>query len=404
MSSNGFSSIHASIQDMNTTLQAIQAKQIAFRESIIKCFGEMSGTLKSIDGRLPDQSSTLRLTTAPDGFQDIRHLLLGEPVIPPQYHDPRRECRQSFVPQSMSDSDPRVIGQLYALGERLCASSDSYLEDETTATLLAGMESSLRDRVLANEIRVGPSGATRPFFPHGSIEALITPAEVIREITDGRHLLGMMLTDEQIQDYGCRVCEEDLSLQKVFAVLVILERPWEIVYFVNEDISDKDLPIKDYMSTNFEGGDTTLCFKLQHPRNEQELCSMASFSRVDFERIQWQMMPASFLLGVQSYRFHGRQSMPWLEEWYFNEQYTSYAYISRIRMHKDHHSFDHPFVRLQGCRIIFRPANTSVSCSMISSLSRHTLHIEIHSLPATVARGLVCSSIAEIARSPNDGR
>ncbi|KAK4160423.1 hypothetical protein QBC43DRAFT_219820 [Cladorrhinum sp. PSN259] len=234
---------------------------------------------------------------------------------------------------------PTDVGKLYPLGEKLCGGEEPYPQYDKSLVIQNPADTSLVQLLLRIKSTTGNSGLGRTFFPLGSVEQIITPHIVTEEITKGRDLLAKPLTDEHIHDYAQRVCfKGEQSLCRIFAILAMLQRPWEVVNFIDERISDIDLPLKTVTpSTNY-------MVRLQNPRTHGTLCSLGAFSHEQFQHLQWTMVPASFPKDTPHLRFDRRQAMPWSEEWYFNERYKSYAYLSRVRIHDAHHFFEHPYL------------------------------------------------------------
>ncbi|KAK3986438.1 hypothetical protein QBC44DRAFT_139737 [Cladorrhinum sp. PSN332] len=301
------------------------------------------GSVRSTTGRSTKTPIFRLRNTACEG-------LLGDSRSPRFGPVPLAQCgntagvRQQLEVQALGEIGPSTeLGKLYPLGEKLCGRSESSPEHSRIISAQAPADVSLVERLNIAKYTTANSGFGRDFFPFGLVEQLVTPQIVIKEITSGHNLVEKSLTSLEVTEYAQRVCREGgKSLCRIFAILCLLQQPREIIHFVDEEISDGDLPLKTMIDP--ASSKSTNSLNLQHPRSGKPLCSLRAFNHEQFEEVQWTMIPVSFPKDAQYCRFDKRQSLPWSEEWYFNEQYRSYAYISRVRIHDGHHSFKHPYL------------------------------------------------------------
>lgn len=185
------------------------------------------------------------------------------------------------------------------------------------------------------------------FYPRGSVEALITEEVVVKEITAYRANLEVFLSQDQIREYAVTVCRallpnnhERPSFKKIFAILLLMKRAWEIVRFVDGGLCDADLPLIA-VTTNPETG----LFKLRHKNDTvADLGCLRDWDLIDhenFDRHQWAMLAPWFAESHQHPRFYKldeKAIMPWLSETVTAR--GGYGTITRVKIHPRHFDFD----------------------------------------------------------------
>ncbi|EAQ87592.1 hypothetical protein CHGG_04211 [Chaetomium globosum CBS 148.51] len=191
------------------------------------------------------------------------------------------------------------------------------------------------------------------YYPKGTVEALMTAEEIESVIREGRHHLegaGRRLTDEEVRDYA-RAAHVQLdddtesSYRRIFAILVLLKRGWDIVLFIDEGICDKHLPLKtvpvpgahpDARPKMRLGGDpnTPLAWLSHWPGVDHE----------GFEREQWLMLAPFFARGQRKsawlYELPRTVVLPWIEKETEVVRQGGYGLVSKVKIHPGHHTFD----------------------------------------------------------------
>ncbi|KAK4464071.1 kinase-like domain-containing protein [Cladorrhinum samala] len=200
-------------------------------------------------------------------------------------------------------------------------------------------------------LRCRPRGRRGPgFYPRGSVEALITEEVVVKQITAQRASDPEVsrLSQDQVQEYAVTVCgtrlpnkPECFSYKKIFAILLLMKRAWEIVRFVDGGLCDDDLPLVA-VTTDPETG----LFRLRH-RNDTlaDLECLRGWDLMDHETFdghQWTMVAPSFAdEGHQHPRFYKldeKAIMPWLSEAAIVQ--GGYGTVTRVQIHPCHYDFD----------------------------------------------------------------
>ncbi|KAK4160436.1 hypothetical protein QBC43DRAFT_325523 [Cladorrhinum sp. PSN259] len=182
------------------------------------------------------------------------------------------------------------------------------------------------------------------FFPRGLVEALITEEAVFAAIEEERDKLKKILkrdiTDLMISEYANSVCNS--GYRKMFAILVMLERGWEIALFVNEKVSDNDLPL---LAWSVDSSGRLVEMRRKETPNKPLACCQKWSPRTheDFDKEQWRLISPFFARGklrrAHFYELSKKDILPWTNE--DSEVHRGgYASISRIQIHPNHHNFE----------------------------------------------------------------
>ncbi|KAK4221268.1 hypothetical protein QBC38DRAFT_138014 [Podospora fimiseda] len=197
-------------------------------------------------------------------------------------------------------------------------------------------------------LRCRPKGPGGPvFYPRGSIEALITEEVVVRELTSDRLRFNPPLSDDKIHQYAALVCRFPLpdgrkfsSYKKIFAILVLLKRAWEVVLFVDASLCDADLPL---VAVTID--QESELFKMRHKRDLQaDLDCLRNWDLAEHENFdlhQWAMLAPWFAHGEQQAHFYEldeKDVMPWLSEIQVAE--GGYGVVKKVKIHPCHHNFE----------------------------------------------------------------
>ncbi|KAH6856090.1 kinase-like domain-containing protein [Chaetomium sp. MPI-CAGE-AT-0009] len=207
----------------------------------------------------------------------------------------------------------------------------------------------LSDRLMTLRVTSSrPKGSK--FYPKGSVEALMTAEEIESVILQGREELekaGKSVTDDEIKDYARRACLGDdtkSSYRVIFAILVLIQRGWDIVLFIDERICDKDLPLKAVPVT---GPDAGSCSRMRRQNGPDiPLAWLDHWTGVDheyFEQNQWSMLAPFFARSNRRnawlYELPEKTVLPWIMEDNAARQ-GGYAFVSKVKIHPSHHTFN----------------------------------------------------------------
>ncbi|KAK4661351.1 uncharacterized protein QC763_0102150 [Podospora pseudopauciseta] len=155
------------------------------------------------------------------------------------------------------------------------------------------------------------------------------------------------LSPSQAQFYGNQVCQpqfhdgkcSESGYRKIFAVLVMMRRSGDIVGFVEQKICDGHLPLEAVVLD-----DVQLEVRLQGKTNKKlDFLSHwdEDLRHEDFERLQWMMLPPSFVKErgkpARLYELPKKVIMPWLSE---ERGYDGgYSWVTKVQIHPQHYDF-----------------------------------------------------------------
>ncbi|AEO69058.1 uncharacterized protein THITE_2026366, partial [Thermothielavioides terrestris NRRL 8126] len=211
----------------------------------------------------------------------------------------------------------------------------------------------LLDRLVSLRRRSSrPKGAF--FYPRGSVERLMTENidDVAGIISAGRHYLEgpgrPPLTDGEVFEYASRICQEkqqpedpDPGFCKMFAILLLLDRGWEIVRFVDAGIGDAQLPLE---AVYVDGPNAPPRMRLRGDPDKPLDClshwSIMTHER--FEETQWAMLAPFLARGKPKeawfYIFSDKVVLPWTKEERSGRE-GGYGWITKVEIHPSHHNF-----------------------------------------------------------------
>ena len=193
------------------------------------------------------------------------------------------------------------------------------------------------------------------FLPKAQLDTLINQRSVFIELAK---FLRETMTDSEIQECAKTVCVESKvtltdgrsklrSFRKIFALLVLLEKPASIPLFIKEDVSDLDLPL----SIVRNGGSFELRRKdTSDKRSDEPLKCFRGWApvwRKSFEEYQWTMLAPFFVEGeynhVRHYVLTDHHILPFVytkdEEDDNAEYHGGFGRVFMVRLHRDHHNF-----------------------------------------------------------------
>ena len=195
------------------------------------------------------------------------------------------------------------------------------------------------------------------FLPKRDLFRLITPESVARELSN---VLGVSFTAAQIKSLAQSVCTETeikqngktkiKSFRKIFALLVIAEASSTIPRFLDENVSDLDLPLIPIKAPGIRGfsrknsTNPLICFERWSPMKLR-----------NFHDNQWRMLAAFFSHDgsgdVKHYKLQDQHILPFVASSGKGDDDVEirggYGRVFMVHIHGDHHNF--PDVASQVC-------------------------------------------------------
>lgn len=169
-------------------------------------------------------------------------------------------------------------------------------------------------------------------------------------------------TNDQVQEYASTICDikrskvtgrwKKKSYRLVFAILVLVERSDLILLFLDEDISDPDLPLEPVKERG-----SLIGFRRRNPSPDglsQPLLesfdkdTWSPSSREQFDMYQWFMLAPFFSQGkdgqIKHYPLHDQHILPFAT-WNHAEDDNAesqggYGRVIMVTMHPAHHKLD----------------------------------------------------------------
>lgn len=202
-----------------------------------------------------------------------------------------------------------------------------------------------------------PNGHDQEFLPKGELYRLInteTVAQVLKKDLSRIH------THERIRLLAQRVCSETRVLhrgkekiktfRKIFALLVIAEYTSSISLFLDEDVSDLDLPL---ISTKTSKGKKGFCRRdtSGKPINTPLECfqhdDWSSIKVRNFEQFQWDFLAPFFARDddgdVKHYVLDNQHILPFIPPHNTEDEDADrtggFGKVFMVRIHGDHHNF-----------------------------------------------------------------
>ncbi|SCN68080.1 uncharacterized protein FFB20_02879 [Fusarium fujikuroi] len=189
----------------------------------------------------------------------------------------------------------------------------------------------LRDRL---EYALLPNGIRQQeqFLPAGCLESICAKVAVFTE-------LSRYFDDEEAKHVTSYICDPRKPAKKIFAILALINRIELIETFRYATFTDQDLPLAKNIE---ESG-----LRSRWPEDQRTVLLTRSLRDIkairDFNLKQWCVNIPFFGRGVcQTYGdlvFDSDAIMPW-ESAGHNIVTGGYGFVQKVKIHKDHHSFE----------------------------------------------------------------
>ena len=224
-------------------------------------------------------------------------------------------------------------------------------------------QQTLQERIFAELCRVDV--LQKGFLPRGRLERLINKDVVIEWMTKA---LAKTYSPVAIQTYASKICarldksttEADegsgtnvKSYRKIFVILTLIEMEDKICKFVDDGVSDDDLPLQ---SVGQPGKPGLICLRRKGDPNTPLTCfdGWRPMRIINFEDWQWVVLAPFFARGTRKnvghYVLKDKAIMPftWDSRRQANgeEFMGGFGQVFHVCIHSDHHNFGSPEVCL----------------------------------------------------------
>ncbi|KAM0236220.1 hypothetical protein ACHAP5_009471 [Fusarium lateritium] len=172
-------------------------------------------------------------------------------------------------------------------------------------------------------------GHEKYFLPRGELERLINVESVAKE------LIARGFKEESAHTTAIHVCQETMvaggkkdkirSYQQIFAILVFMGQSCSIIYFMDDSVSDLDLPLVDRKNPESPGGNSLYRRHSSHDPlecteqwNEDQCTEWSPEQKRLFCEYQWLMMAPFFSLKtsnkVSHYNLEDQRLLPFIND------------------------------------------------------------------------------------------
>lgn len=224
----------------------------------------------------------------------------------------------------------------------------------------------LQNRLLGILRKIPGHEEKKGFFPENDLMALMSEEYVKQEL----ETCFEDWAPHKVEDLAREICHQPFSphrartgFKRIFAILVLCEKPNDIVRFIEENVSDADLPLNK--SAPPEG-----LPNFYHLIRKDQNSTLKSFRKWSysaiwrFEEWQWTTIAPFFQLGsqreVRHLQLQDQAALPFTQDSRFVldepayqklEFEGGYSNVFKVDIHPDHHNLSKPNV---GCRIEYK--------------------------------------------------
>ena len=190
---------------------------------------------------------------------------------------------------------------------------------------------------------------SKGFIPLGYLLQLVNEGSV----ADALRACMPNLSDDQAWGHAQTICCKVQSVttpsfRRIFAILVMIQQPREILTFINNNITDHDLPLVKGRSG--AKGSYDLRRKVQPHTTLRCLQHWSSFLVNSFDEYQWTLLSPFFSRGnkgtVRFYPLDDRTILPFVEDSSRDSSFGNdedfqggHGSVFRVKIHRSHHAF-----------------------------------------------------------------
>jgi serine/threonine protein kinase len=183
------------------------------------------------------------------------------------------------------------------------------------------------------------------FLPLSELHEIINRGSVFRELS---HTLGSTHTQSQMRTLAVRICNSpDSTFRKTFAILVLIECTKHIESFINEGISDRELPLVRRRVRGSGSVRWTLTRRDDRQSTVQCIGHWSRFKQESFDRYQWSLVAPYFSLAgdethgvIRHYVLDDNTVLPFTES--SMGKTGGFSRVWRVKIHPAHHNLKHP--------------------------------------------------------------
>jgi hypothetical protein len=251
-------------------------------------------------------------------------------------------------------------------------------------------------------------GGQPGFIPRGILEDLVTE-DAVFDILNGVLPSQSTNADTQERGYTRKICSitghARCTYRRVFAILVLIDKPEEILSFISNGIDDSCLPLEGIPRLPEGRQSVFLCLKSTPGTPIPFLKQWSASACKNFYREQWGMIAPCFEkpgegdVRVKFYDLHDNTILPWTWE-DDNPRRGGFSKVKHVRIHEQHHEFgDYP-VRLKGrFLLLLYVILANYLCSQLGDGS-----FAVKCLEGTTSEADFRAEVATLERFTSEGR
>ncbi|KAF2653767.1 kinase-like protein [Lophiostoma macrostomum CBS 122681] len=208
-----------------------------------------------------------------------------------------------------------------------------------------GSKGRLQDQLRQALIRNSQDRHQRPqFLPLGQVNEIVTQQAVQAELSRCKtHMRKFVQKWKPL--HAKVVCGDDdsYSFRKIFALLVLIERPFNIASFIKEDLHDGDLPL--VTEHNPLGAKPYTILRKRGPVDGQPLKCFKDWTEgniASFARLQWTMLAPVFTEiedKKDCHRFFSQDTVLPFVSWEKEAHRSGNGQVYKVKIHPSHHNF-----------------------------------------------------------------
>ena len=189
------------------------------------------------------------------------------------------------------------------------------------------------------------TAATPPESESGDIEMFIARQQQRRMMTEGLVAEELSKIGKSLKEDASTICGSHeywgMSYRKIFAILLFIERPSEIIKFIVEGLCDADLPLMKYDGSGQNSKTFSLYRKTAPSVSLKCFKGCKCITLKQFERYQWKLVAHFFSWGkdnnTRHWLFRDGVILPFINQEY--AQSGAYGKVFKVKIHPKHLDF-----------------------------------------------------------------
>lgn len=250
-------------------------------------------------------------------------------------------------------SEKSYISDGGARGRIIAAKTDTATVDLRLILSPAQQSTALEERLTETLQSIPGHAEKRGYFPEKTFQFLIDKKSVKKELElTFKSVLGPAIIDE----YTTKICGwrnqhgKYMSFKKIFAILILSQKPLSIGQFIEEQVSDQDLPLRKVPRSNPKSRMFDLVRAEAPDESSTRLRCFKDWHSLEvwrFEDWQWTTQPPFFYRGerknVARFRFPDQIPIPFTSDSRYGlgrkVVESGFSIMFKVNIHPEQHGF-----------------------------------------------------------------